>query len=121
MVNLLEAAAPAVELAIWKQLILQGGVIAGTVWMLTQFLPLGATNKAKRGMAILYSCVLSFAAYMIGAVRLPDIVAPEFTDAAWAKYFLLLILAVLTAGETMLAHDLGGKMFNKSTKPGLPE
>ena len=106
------------ETAIWKELLLQGTVVAASVWLLTEFLPFGAAGKHKRGMAVVYSCVLTFTAYLIGAVRLPEVVAPEFVEATWAKFLVLFIVAVLTAAETMVAHGVGEAALRTIKKGG---
>jgi len=100
------------ENAIWGELIKQGTVVAGFVWLLTQFAPLGAKSPGqKNAMAVVYSAILSFTAYLVGAVRIPDIVAPEFTEAIWPKFFVLAIVSLLTAAETIMAHKAGKAVF----------
>jgi len=101
------------EIAIWKELLLQGGVVAASVWALTEFLPFGAKGAAKRGMAVLYSTVLTFTAYLVGAIRLPEVVAPEFSEATWPKFVILAVVALMTAGEAMLAHQGVAAIINR--------
>lgn len=104
---------PEMELAIWKELLLQATVVATAVWLLTEFAPFGAKGGARRGMAVVYSMGLTFAAYLIGAVRLPDVIAPEFSEATWPRFFILAVVALLTAAETMIAHDVGAAVLKK--------
>lgn len=111
------------ELNIWTEVMLQAGVVAGGVLLLTEFLAFGATKNQKRGMAILWSILLTFAAYLIDAIKLPEVVAAGFTVQTWPKFVVLLVIALLTAAEAMGAHSIGAAVLakKKSTKPGLPE
>jgi hypothetical protein len=104
------------EQAIWKELLIQATVVAGSVWLLVQFLPFGARGKHKRGMAVVYSFLLTFVAYLIGAVRIPEVIAPEFTDDTWPKFVILASVAVFTAAEAMIGHNVGAKVAGKIKK-----
>ena len=101
------------ELNIWTEIMLQAGVVGTAVFLLTEFLALGATNSQKRGMAVLWSCLLTFAAYLVGAIKLPEVVAIDFQDQTWPKFVVLFVIALLTAAEAMGAHLIGAKLLKK--------
>lgn len=88
----------------WSDLVLQGTVVAASVMALTEWLSFGASGNGKRGLALLYSAVLTFTAYLIGVIDIPAVVAPEFAEAQWPRFLILAVVAVLTAGEAMGVH-----------------
>lgn len=88
----------------WALVLSLGGVSVVT-GLLTEAFPFGASGAAKRGQAVVYSMALTFVWYAIGEVSVPAIVAPEFAGAAWAKFVLLAVASIVSAGVAMLGAD----------------
>ena len=101
----------------WNQLLLQLAIVTPAVLAATEFLPFGAEGKARRGMAVIYSLLFTFTAYLIGAVTLPRVVPTAFADKLWVDLFVLAVAGFANAAVAMIGHD-GYKWVKGKTLKG---